>query len=266
MTLRALSERSGLSERFLVSLEGGGANVSVARLYDIAGALDLDVTALLGGGEGVHTAPAGGDVGLVSLLGLRGAGKTTIGSLAATKLGVPFVELDGLVSARTGLSLAPLFELQGTEGYRKLEREELIGLLASSPRAVIATGGGIVTGGASFELLRARTVTIWLKASPEDHWNRVVAQGDARPMANRDAAMEELRHLWLARRALYDRAAHVVDTSALGLERAVERVVKIARGKLPSPRRRAAPSKPSKPSSAAPPAPKTARARRHPPR
>lgn len=250
LTLKALAERSGLSERFLVSLEGGHANVSVVKLYDLAAALDVDVLALLGGSEGVHTAPEEGDVGLVSLLGLRGAGKTTIGGLAATRLGVPFVELDALVSARTGLSLAPLFELQGTEGYRKLEREELLGLLATSPRAVIATGGGIVTDAQSFELLRARTVTIWLKASPDDHWNRVLAQGDGRPMANRDAAMEELRHLWLARRALYERAAHVVDTSSLGIERAVERVVKIARSvrrlrrlqlgptKLPSPRRR----------------------------
>lgn len=231
LTLRELAERSGVSERFLVSLEAGQANVSVARLYDIADALGTDLPALLEAGVEPPVPVARGDVpgGIVSLLGLRGAGKTTIGSLVATRLGIPFVELDVLVGERTGLTLGALFELQGEGGYRKLEREALLGLLAASPRAVIATGGGIVTDHHSFELLRKRTVTIWLRAAPEDHWNRVVAQGDARPMQNREGAMEELRALWSARRALYERAAHVVDTSTLGLEKSVQRIVKIAR-------------------------------------
>ncbi|MBK8259116.1 MAG: helix-turn-helix domain-containing protein [Polyangiaceae bacterium] len=226
LTLRELSERSGVSERFLVSLEGGHANVSVARLYDIADALKADVLSLLGGDE----RRAGGQrAQVVSLLGLRGAGKTTIGSLAAARLGVPFVELDSLVTTRTGLTLAALFELQGTEGYRRLEREELSTFLVEQDSAVLATGGGIVTDHQSFELLRRRSITIWLRASPDDHWNRVLGQGDARPMADRESAMEELRALWNARRALYERASYVVDTSALGLLRSVERVVKIAR-------------------------------------
>ncbi|MEZ4297958.1 MAG: shikimate kinase [Polyangiaceae bacterium] len=238
LTLRELSERSGVSERFLVSLEGGRANVSVARLFEIADALGTDVLFLLGGGDHTSaldraalapTAKPHEGPRVVSLLGLRGAGKTTIGSLASTRLGVPFVELDSLVSERTGMTLAALFELQGSEGYRRMEREELLRLLSSSPRAVVATGGGIVTDHQSFERLRERTVTIWLKASPEDHWNRVVAQGDARPMADREGAMEELRALWTARRALYERASHVIDTSQLGLEKSVQRVVKLWR-------------------------------------
>jgi XRE family aerobic/anaerobic benzoate catabolism transcriptional regulator len=94
---------------------------------------------------------------------------------------------------------------------------------------VVATGGGVVADHATYELLRREALTIWLKAKPQDHWSRVVSQGDARPMANRSGAMNELRALLRARRALYERADHVVDTSALGLERAVDRVVKLAR-------------------------------------
>jgi XRE family aerobic/anaerobic benzoate catabolism transcriptional regulator len=234
LTLRELGAEAGVSERFLVLVEGGAANVSVTKLDDIARALGTTAAALLvpDAGEGPRdeaatTAPFRAP--LVALLGLRGAGKTAVGTLAAKRLSVPFVELDALVAERAGTSLGEIFAMHGAAYYRRLEREELSRLLASGASGVLATGGSLVTDHASYELLRRSTVTVWLKAKAQDHWARVVAQGDARPMADRSSAMNELRALLRARRPLYERAAHVVDTSALGLPRAVDRVVKIAR-------------------------------------
>ncbi|WP_437725990.1 shikimate kinase [Sorangium sp. So ce861] len=236
-TLRELAELAGVSERFLVLLESGRANVSVVKLEDIGRALGTSAAALLAAGElapeEAPRGPASGEAGaggvLVALLGLRGAGKTTIGGRAAARLGVPFLELDGLVAARAGMSLAALFEIHGNAYYRRLEREELARLADARAHGIMATGGGLVTDPATFERLRRCAVTVWLRAKPEDHWLRVVEQGDARPMANRADAMKELRALFQARRALYEQADFVVDTSALGLARSVDRVVKIAR-------------------------------------
>jgi XRE family aerobic/anaerobic benzoate catabolism transcriptional regulator len=245
LTLRELGEQAGLSERFLVLLEGGRANVSVTRLDDLARALGTTAAELIadaadGPRRDRRERGVPSRAGLVALLGLRGAGKSSIGSAAARRLGVPFFELDELVAGRAGTSLGQVFEMQGSDYYRRLEREELERLVAGSPAGVVATGGSLPTDHATFELLRRSAVTIWLKARPQDHWSRVVAQGDARPMANRSGAMNELRALLRARRALYEQADHVVDTSALGLDRAVDRVVRIARGvwgQRPSPRR-----------------------------
>jgi XRE family aerobic/anaerobic benzoate catabolism transcriptional regulator len=166
---------------------------------------------------------------LIALLGLRGSGKTSIGEQAAARLGLPFVELDARIAERAGISLAEIFELHGGAYYRRLEREELERLVKAGERGIVATGGGLVTDHAVYARLREAAVTIWLKATAEDHWNRVVAQGDARPMANRADAMKELKGLLRARRALYELADHIVDTSSLGLSRAVDRVVKLAR-------------------------------------
>jgi XRE family transcriptional regulator, aerobic/anaerobic benzoate catabolism transcriptional regulator len=232
LTLRELGARAGVSERFLVLLEGGSANVSVTRLEDIARALGTTAADLLADRPFEPAAPPSGPVArglLVALLGLRGAGKTTVGAAAAQRLGVPFVELDERVAERSGTSLSQLFELHGVQYYRRLEREALERLVASGERAIVATSGGLVAEHPTFDLLRRSAVTVWLKAKPQDHWSRVVAQGDARPMADRSGAMNELRALLRARRALYERADHVVDTSALGLPRAIDRVVKIAR-------------------------------------
>lgn len=227
-TLRELGERSGLSERFLVSVESGRANISVARLYELAGALNTDAVALLSGEFSPAPEPQARGP-LVSLLGLRGSGKTTIGTQAALRLGLPFIELDTLICARAGMSLGEIFEMRGTDYYRRLEREELDRLIQSGKPGIVATGGGIVTEHVTYARLRAASMTIWLRATPEDHWSRVVAQGDVRPMQNRLDAMKELRALLRARRALYELSQHVVDTSRLGLSRAIERVVKLAR-------------------------------------
>lgn len=234
LTLRELGEHASVSERFLVLLEGGRANVSVTKLEDIARALGTSAAELLSDRPIEHDASRAQASGpssraLVALLGLRGAGKTTIGRAAAERLGVPFIELDERVVERAGTSLAEIFELHGIAYYRRLTREALERLVEAGERGIVATGGGIVADHATYEALRRAAVTIWLKAKPQDHWSRVVAQGDARPMADRSGAMNELRALLRARRALYERADHVVDTSALGQTRAVDRVVKIAR-------------------------------------
>ncbi len=230
LTLRELGELSGVSERFLVLVEGGHANISVARLCEIAQALNTEATALLSGEPSHGSWPEGARGSLVALLGLRGAGKTTIGMQAAMRMGQPFIELDTLICERAGMSLSEIFELQGTEYYRRLEREELDRLIQSGMPGIVATGGGVVTDHQAFARLRSASLTIWLRATPEDHWNRVIAQGDVRPMQNRLDAMNELRALLRARRALYELAHHVIDTSRLGLSRSIDRVVKLARG------------------------------------
>ncbi len=229
LTLRELGELSGVSERFLVLVEGGRANISVARLYEIARALNTEATVLLSGEPALTPLPEAERGPLVALLGLRGAGKTTIGMQAAARMGQPFVELDALICERAGMSLNEIFELHGTEYYRRLEREEIERLIQSGMPGIVATGGGVVTDHPAFARLRASSLTIWLKATPEDHWNRVIAQGDVRPMQNRLDAMNELRALLRARRALYELSHHVVDTSRLGLSRSIDRVVKLAR-------------------------------------
>lgn len=230
LTLRQLASASTLSERFLSDLEAGKANVSVLRLAEVARATGSSASALLDaaerGAEVIETSAAGHR--LVSLLGLRGAGKSTIGARAAAALGVPFIELDERIAERAGMSIGEMLDLHGPTYYRRLERRELEHLLAQPGAGVVATAGNIVGDHATFELLLANTTTIWLRASAEDHYGRVVAQGDTRPMANRKNAMQELRGLLRARRPLYERAEHAVDTTRLGLERATARVVAIA--------------------------------------
>jgi XRE family aerobic/anaerobic benzoate catabolism transcriptional regulator len=228
LTLRALAARARVSERFLAQLEGGAGNISVARLHDVARALDTSAAALLTGEA--PDADARTPRRVVALLGLRGAGKSTVGARAAAALGVPFVELDALVEQAEGMRLPELFELHGTAYYRRIERQALAAFLAAGEPAVLATGGGLVTDPESYETLRRGAITVWLKARPEEHLARVVAQGDLRPMANHDDAMSDLRKLLRARAPLYERADHIVDTSALGLERAVRAVVQAARG------------------------------------
>jgi XRE family aerobic/anaerobic benzoate catabolism transcriptional regulator len=164
---------------------------------------------------------------VVVLLGLRGAGKSSIGPELAARLEVPFVELDQLVEQAAGMALGAVFELQGEAFYRRLERETLRRFLADTDGAVVAAGGSIVTDSETFDLLRRSAVTVWLKARPEDHMQRVVEQGDVRPMKNRPDAMAELKALLRARAPLYAQADHVVDTSLLGIDGSVELLARI---------------------------------------
>lgn len=216
LTIRALAKEAAVSERFLVQLEGGGGNISVARLEDVAEALATTGAALLAEASRASLAKeATADV--VALVGLRGAGKSAVGAAVAKRLGVPFVELDERIAREAQMTLSTIFEIHGESYYRAIEREVLRGLLEASPRQpmVIATGGSIVTNAETWSLLRARAKTIWLKAGPKEHWGRVVAQGDVRPMRGRPRAMNELRQLLDSRAPLYAQADVVIDTASL---------------------------------------------------
>lgn len=219
----ALSELCEVSPRFLASLEAGDGNISVARLCDVAHALGTTAAELLQGVDDDGERPAR----RIALLGLRGAGKSTIGPKLAERLGVEFLELDQLVEAAAGLTLAEVFELHGEAFYRRLEREVLRGLVTENRSAVIATGGSIVGDADSFELLRRSSTTVWLKARPEDHMQRVVLQGDERPMRNRKDAMAELRALLRSRTPLYAQADHIVDTNLLGVDGSVSALIEV---------------------------------------
>jgi XRE family aerobic/anaerobic benzoate catabolism transcriptional regulator len=223
LTQRELAARSGLSLRFLAQLEAGEGNISLKRFAQLAQALGASASSLLA--EAEAAAPgAGGGVAAeprIALVGLRGAGKSTIGQRLAERLGVPFVELDTRVEAAAQLPLAQIFELHGEAYYRRLERETLAKVLAELPACVIAAGGSIVNDRDTWRLLREHAITVWLRARPEDHWNRVIQQGDERPMRKNPHAFAELRALLAAREPLYATAHHVVDTSALGVEGAV---------------------------------------------
>jgi len=223
LTMRGLGGRAGVSERFLAQLETGEGNISVARLQDVADALGTTAAALLEQGARAAAAPSPRQV--IALLGLRGAGKSTLGPEVARRLGVSFFELDALVAREAGMPLSTIFEMHGEAWFRKLELEVLRAFLEAHETGVLATGGAIVTSREAFELLRRRTTTVWLKASAQDHWNRVLHQGDVRPMKNRDNAMSELKALLRTRKALYSLAAHVVDTSSTSFDEAAAGVV-----------------------------------------
>jgi len=213
LTIKALAERARVSQRFLVQLELGAGNISVARLLDVASALGTTPSDLLAPKVGTS---ANEQRAIVSLIGLRGAGKSTIGKKVAEALGVPFVELDALVAQEAGMSLVTIFEMHGEHYFRRVEREALRKFLARAEAtgAVLATGGSIVTDRETYSLLKARTKTVWLKAKPREHWDRVVSQGDGRPMKGRPRAMNELLALLKERAPFYKEAAHTVVTSS----------------------------------------------------
>jgi XRE family transcriptional regulator, aerobic/anaerobic benzoate catabolism transcriptional regulator len=215
LSRRELAATSGVSERFLAQLETGDGNISLRRFADVAHALGTTPAALLAPAETPAAARP------IALLGVRGAGKSSVGAALARKLGMRFVEVDREIEEAAGLSLGDLFTLHGEAYYRRVEREVLTRLLADPVPLVLATGGSIVNDPTNYAVLLRRAHTIWLKARPEDHWNRVVAQGDQRPMAENPHAFEELKALLAARHELYARAAHTIDTS----ERTLKQVV-----------------------------------------
>ena len=187
-------------------MEAGTGNISLRRLDELARAFTLSAAALLSEDDG--DAPR-----MIALLGLRGAGKTTIGKQLARRMRLPFVELDRRIEKAADMSLGELFSLYGEEYYRRLERDTLARVLAEQRPMVLATGGGIVASPETYAILKKSAVTVWLRASPEDHWNRVVSQGDRRPMADHPQAMADLRALLASREPLYARAAHTIQTS-----------------------------------------------------
>ncbi|MDX1390479.1 MAG: shikimate kinase [Acidobacteriota bacterium] len=199
-----LSERSGLSVRYLARIESGDGNLSLVRLGSLAAALETSPEELI--------RPAGDRSAVIVLVGLRGAGKSTVGPLLARSLGVVFIEMDALILEASGLPLDQLFELHGERYYRRLEREIVQRILAAGIPSVVAAAGGIVNEPETWQVLRDRSTVVWLRAAPEDHWNRVVVQGDRRPMADNPDAMAELRAMLTAREALYAQADVAVDT------------------------------------------------------
>ncbi len=219
LTRRALADRSGVSLRFLMDVEAGRGNISVRRLADLAAALHTTAAELV--------TDDGGAAPVIALLGLRGAGKTTIGKALARKLRVPFVELDREIEQRAGLALGEIFSLHGEDYYRRLEHDTLADLLATPRPMVLAAGGGLVTSAASYALLRRAATTVWLKARPEDYWTRVARQGDRRPMDQHPQAREALRSLVTRRDALYAQAAVTLDTSELTVPQAVDRLARL---------------------------------------
>src|ERR1051326_1265273 len=205
MTRKQLSSASGVSERYLAQLEAGEGNISVLLLRKVARAMGVSVERLVREDDG-GAKP-------VALVGLRGAGKSTLGAKLAATLNVPFVELDREVEKEAGAPLAEVFAMYGQDAFRRFERRALERVLAEQPRAVIAAGGSLVTDPGTYELLLERCRCIWLKASAQEHMSRVLAQGDVRPFKGRSAALDEIRKLLADRERLYGRASAAVDTS-----------------------------------------------------
>ncbi len=224
MTRKALAEASGVSERYLAQLESGQGNMSVLLLRKVARAMGVAVDRLVRDDEGAPRAER------IALIGLRGAGKSTLGEKLARSLDIPFVELDKEVEKEAGAKLGEVFAMYGQDAFRRFERRALERVLNQHERAVIATGGSLVTDPATYQLLLERCVCIWLKASPEEHMARVIAQGDMRPfmgrgqMQGRSAALGEIKKLLEDREKLYARADAAVETSGKSVRQSLEQM------------------------------------------
>ena len=245
MTRKALAQVADVSERHLANLEYGVGNASILVLLQVAGALQCSLGELIGDvttsspewlmirelleqrddatlqrvriaiGEMLGT--GGGNAALsprIALIGLRGAGKSTLGQMLAEDLGFPFVELSREIEKFAGCSVSEIQALYGVNAYRRYERRALEEAIQIYPEAVIATPGGLVSDAATFNELLAHCTTVWLQADPEDHMKRVTAQGDLRPMAASKEAMEDLKGILHGRAAFYSKAQYKLDTSA----------------------------------------------------
>jgi XRE family aerobic/anaerobic benzoate catabolism transcriptional regulator len=248
LTRRKLAQDSGISERYLAQIESGHGNPSVIVLKAIAEAIDVAVIELLPR-TGVRTAALSGIVDLlarmplaelpgvadaierrlrdgdksdrsqrIALVGLRGAGKSTLGRMLAEQLACPFVELDRVVEQEYGASISLLIEMSGQNTFRRYERTCLERVIAEHDRVVIATAGSIVANPETYALLLSRTHAVWVKAQPDEHMSRVIEQGDFRPMAQNREAMADLVAILEARTADYARAGATVDTSGRTVE------------------------------------------------
>lgn len=252
MTRKVLAHDAKVSQRYLAQLESGEGNISILLLRQIAEALDVRLEELvldgpepsielshaievlrrltppdLANAHRLLVSNFGGSVagdrrGRIALIGLRGAGKSTLGNLLAKRLGVPFIELDREIESDIGAPLATIFDLYGQAEFRRLERKTLNRVVNGYARAVIATGGGIVSDAATFERLLAQCFTVWIKADPAEHMQRVIAQGDMRPMSDNREAMADLKRILKGREALYRKADVVVDTAGKNVAASLE--------------------------------------------
>lgn len=240
MARKVLAKEADVSERYLAQLEAGEGNVSIVLLRRIALALGVQPEDIMANGRTaayrmvarllerfpedrleevlfhlIHDLGARSNARKqrIALMGLRGAGKSTLGRLLAKELHVPFVELDSEVEREAGMALSEVFLLYGQGGYRRMERRCLERAIETHTRVVLSVGGGIVSEPETFNLLLTNCFTVWLKASPEEHMARVAAQGDLRPMQDNEDAMEDLRRILAARASLYAKADAEVETS-----------------------------------------------------
>ena len=255
-TRKVLARDSAVSERYLAELEAGRGNISILLLRKVAGPLGLSLAELMRDNdeqaleltlihEFLQRLPkqrlarvraqlqrdfGGGSAGRserLALIGLRGAGKSTLGEALAGELKVPFIELDREIEREAGTGLSEIFLLYGQQGYRRYEQRCLEKILESQARCVIATGGSIVSETATYDLLRSSCFTVWLKAKPEEHMSRVMEQGDLRPMAGNTQAMADLKRILQSRAALYGQADAVVDTSGRNIKQSLKDLKRI---------------------------------------
>ncbi len=253
MSRKVLAKVSGISERYIAQLESGKGNVSIVLLRRVSNAMGAHLEDLIPSGEPSPEWPVIRDLlrkaspnqiaqardvlsgngasaqrrmsfSGIALIGLRGAGKSTLGKLLAKKIGWNFVELNKEIEAQNGLSVSEVIALYGQEGFRRMEQAALGQLLARKELMVLATGGGIVSEPLTFDLILSSFYTIWVKAEPEEHMARVRGQGDLRPMADDRSAMDELRTILRSREPLYARASAVVDTAGLSVDAAAARL------------------------------------------
>jgi len=206
-TARVIADKANLSPRFYAQVEKGEANISIVRLEAVAQALAISLPDLIAKAQKRHSS--------IALLGIRGAGKSSVGPLLAAACGLEFVELDAAIELKTGLNLTEIFSLHGEDYYRRTEVACLEELLEQGTPLVIALSGGVVQNALAYERVLESFTTIWLKARPEDYMQRVLDQGDHRPVANREDAMSELHALAQIRAPQYMRATLTVDTSGL---------------------------------------------------
>ena len=259
MARRDLSQVADVSERYLAQLEGGEGNASIVLLRRVAAALGTRIGDLLDSGNLAPerqaigrlinslpkprleqalrslTAEFGRDESVrfkrIALIGLRGAGKSTLGQALANHLHRPFVELDREIEREAGISLSELFLLSGQAGYRRIERRCLQRAIDSPRDMVLTVGGGVVSETETYRLLLANCFTIWIKAAPEEHMARVIAQGDTRPMAGHAEAMEDLKRILESRKSLYGQADRELDTAGHTVQQslsALKRLLKSA--------------------------------------
>ncbi len=255
---RVLSEMSGVSPRYLAQLESGEGNISIGLLKRVAIALDHRIDWLVGDEDPwtsdtlriaelfriadrqtkhsvmrtLSPEPAEEQKARrLCLIGLRGAGKSTLGHMTGEKLGIPFVELNRDIEEHAGMPVSDIMAFYGQEGYRKLEADALDRIIATHDQMILAVAGGIVAEPTTYQKLLARFHTIWIKASPQEHMDRVRAQGDERPMAGNPEAMEQLRSILASREPLYSRAEAQLDTSGATLETSLKQLIRLI-GKL----------------------------------
>ncbi|MCA9321872.1 MAG: helix-turn-helix domain-containing protein [Planctomycetes bacterium] len=214
--LAELAQHAGLSRRYLTEVEAGRANPSLLKLARLAEALNWPLARLC------DLAAARPATGRVALVGLRGAGKSTVGRRLALALELPFVEIDRLVAERSGMELASIFSLHGEGYYRRLHREALEHALATMGTCILAPGGSVVEDDETWGRLLATCRVVWLRARPEDHWDRVVNQGDTRPMQSHPRAMDELREILARRSERYAEAPLAIETSGRSIDGIVE--------------------------------------------